>query len=116
MPSQRDLAIRALRNAQQCLDICLRGKGYRKGLTYAVHYTRASSISLRFVLFVLTPIRFALDVCAAFAASLLVRLARIFPSELDLRQTARDVEELAKILASGSSLVSSLRSSRLILD
>lgn len=53
--------------------------------------------------FLADSISFCTDVCAAFAASLLVRLARIFPSELDLRQTARDVEELAKILASGSS-------------
>lgn len=78
-PTQKELAIRALRNAQQCLDICVRGKTYRDSLTYAVHYAH---------------------VCAAFAASLLIRLARIFPTELDLRQTARDVEALARILAS----------------
>lgn len=38
------------------------------------------------------------DVCAAFAASFLIRIARLFPKELDLRQTAKDVEELACIL------------------
>ena len=47
----------------------------------------------------LAPPRARSDVCAAFAATLLIRLARIFPTELDLRQTARDVTELAKILS-----------------
>lgn len=47
----------------------------------------------------LDPLLIAPDVCAAFAATLLIRLARIFPTELDLRQTARDVTELAKILS-----------------
>ncbi|KAK4689740.1 large subunit ribosomal protein L4, partial [Tremellales sp. Uapishka_1] len=80
MPSEkRDLAIRAMRNAQHCLDICLRGENYRNGLRYAVHYTH---------------------VCAAFAASFLIRIARLFPNELNLKKTAKDVEELASVLAS----------------
>lgn len=41
------------------------------------------------------------DVCAAFAASFLIRIARLFPSELNLKQTAKNVEELAAILAEG---------------
>ena len=41
MPEEkRALAIRAMRNAQHCLEICLRGENYRNGLRYAVHYTR----------------------------------------------------------------------------
>ncbi|CDZ97607.1 er-associated protein catabolism-related protein [Phaffia rhodozyma] len=78
-PAQRELALLALRNAQQCIDICLHAEAYRASLPFAVHYTHIS---------------------AAFAATLLIRLARIFPTELDLRQTARDVEQLAKLLAS----------------
>lgn len=45
-PAQRDLAIRALRNAQACLETCLRGVNYREALKYAVHYTRSSLSSL----------------------------------------------------------------------
>lgn len=59
MPEEkRLLAIRAMRNAQRCIEICLRGENvgrrlhlrwrrltnvivqYRNGLRYAVHYTR----------------------------------------------------------------------------
>ncbi|OCF36645.1 hypothetical protein I316_01898 [Kwoniella heveanensis BCC8398] len=80
MPEEkRTLAIRAMRNAQKCLEICLRGENYRNGLRYAVHYTH---------------------VCAAFAASFLIRIARLFPGELNLKKTAKDVEELALVLSS----------------
>ncbi|KAL7424072.1 hypothetical protein Q5752_001657 [Cryptotrichosporon argae] len=79
MPEEkRALAIRAMRNAQHCIEICLRGENYRNGLQYAVHYTH---------------------VCAAFAASFLIRIARLFPQELNLKKTARDVEELASVLS-----------------
>ncbi|OCF71780.1 hypothetical protein I204_07843 [Kwoniella mangroviensis CBS 8886] len=79
MPDEkRVLAIRAMRNAQRCLEICLRGDNYRNGLKYAVHYTH---------------------VCAAFAASFLIRIARLFPNELNLKKTAKDVEELAMVLS-----------------
>lgn len=79
MPEEkRLLALRAMRNAQACLKICLHGENYRNGLRYAVHYTH---------------------VCAAFAATFLIRIARLFPAELDLRKTARDVEDLARTLS-----------------
>lgn len=79
MPEEkRVLALRAMRNAQACLEICLHGENYRNGLRYAVHYTH---------------------VCAAFAATFLIRIARLFPAELDLRKTARDVEDLARTLS-----------------
>ncbi|BEJ14452.1 hypothetical protein CspHIS471_0402190 [Cutaneotrichosporon sp. HIS471] len=79
MPDEkRALAIRAMRNAQTVLEVCLKGQNYRNGLRYAVHYTH---------------------VCAAFAASFLIRIARLFPQELNLKKTAKDVEELAGILA-----------------
>jgi hypothetical protein len=42
-------------------------------------------------------------VCAAFAASFLIRIARLFPQELNLKKTAKDVEELAGILAESES-------------
>lgn len=94
MPDEkRALAIRAMRNAQRCIEICLRGenvsrfviygtdgKQYRNGLRYAVHYTH---------------------VCAAFAASFLIRIARLFPHELNLKRTAKDVDELANVLSEG---------------
>lgn len=79
MPEEkRALAIRAMRNAQHCIDICLRSDNYRNALRFAVHYTH---------------------VCAAFAASFLVRIARLFPQQLNLKRTAKDVEELAKVLS-----------------
>jgi hypothetical protein len=40
-----------------------------------------------------------LDICVAFAGSFLVRIARLFPDELDLKNVARDVEALAKLLS-----------------
>ncbi len=41
MPEEkRALALRAMKNAQNCLEICLKGENYRHGLSYAVHYTR----------------------------------------------------------------------------
>jgi hypothetical protein len=63
--------------------VCANGKQYRNGLRYAVHYTH---------------------VCAAFAASFLIRIARLFPQELNLKKTAKDVDELANVLAEGESL------------
>ncbi|WRT67181.1 uncharacterized protein IL334_004147 [Kwoniella shivajii] len=79
MPDEkRVLAIRAMRNAQKILDICLHGENYRNGLKYAVHYTH---------------------VCAAFAASFLIRIARLFPHQLNLKKTAKDIEELAMVLS-----------------
>jgi hypothetical protein len=46
------------------------------------------------------------DVCAAFAASFLIRIARLFPRELDLKKTAKDVEELASVLEKGRAFFS----------
>ncbi|KAL7409659.1 hypothetical protein BDY24DRAFT_402566 [Mrakia frigida] len=75
---QRTLALRALRNAQAALEICLAPDSYRANFRFAVHYTH---------------------VTAAFVGSLLIRIARLFPKELDLRQTAKDVDQLAGLLA-----------------
>jgi hypothetical protein len=44
-------------------------------------------------------------VTAAFAASFLIRIARLFPHELNLKKTAKDVEELASLLAEGECCV-----------
>lgn len=41
VPEQRELAKMALRNAQECLQICLHSNSYRWAFNYAVHYTRA---------------------------------------------------------------------------
>jgi hypothetical protein len=51
-------------------------------------------------------------VCAAFAASFLLRIARLFPHELNLKRTAKDVEELAGVLAEGESQAPDRPSSR----
>ena len=75
-------------------------KQYRNGLRYAVHYTRASRpLALcQLCMLMIT------DVCAAFAASFLIRIARLFPNELNLKKTAKDVEELAGILSEGETI------------
>lgn len=69
---------------------------YRNGLRFAVHYTRETLFRSHF-----STCADKLDVCAAFAASFLIRIARLFPNELNLKKTARDVEELASILSEG---------------
>jgi hypothetical protein len=93
---KRTLALRAMKNAQHCLEICLKGDNYRNGLRYAVHYTREQHALPK------GPQKaYSTDVCAAFAASFLIRIARLFPQELNLKKTAKDVEELARVLSEG---------------
>lgn len=46
-----------------------------------------------------TGLTWSIDVCAAFAASFLIRIARLFPYELNLKKTAKDIEELASVLS-----------------
>ncbi|THV06007.1 hypothetical protein K435DRAFT_773506 [Dendrothele bispora CBS 962.96] len=75
---QRDLAIRSIHIARQGLDITLNSPAYREGMKYAVHYTHAT---------------------ATFAASLLLRLARLFPSECDMYEIRSQVEHLANLMA-----------------
>ncbi|KAK7468717.1 hypothetical protein VKT23_003220 [Stygiomarasmius scandens] len=75
---QRDLAIRSIHIARQGLDITLNSPAYREGMKYAVHYTHAT---------------------ATFAASLLLRLARLFPAECDLYEIRSQVEHLSNLMA-----------------
>ena len=74
---------------------------YRNGLRFAVHYTRKPLISDLVHRIGFQHVTDNLDVCAAFAASFLIRIARLFPNELNLKKTAKDVEELASILSEG---------------
>lgn len=46
-PDKRDLAIRAMRNAQTCLDIAIRGKNYRSGLRFGKPVLYCMSTRLR---------------------------------------------------------------------
>jgi hypothetical protein len=71
---------------------------YRNGLRFAVHYTRETDPDSGDS----STCADNLDVCAAFAASFLIRIARLFPNELNLKKTAKDVEELANILSEGA--------------
>ncbi|EJD51772.1 hypothetical protein AURDEDRAFT_111388 [Auricularia subglabra TFB-10046 SS5] len=77
-PAQRQIALHSMELAQKGIHICLRCPSYREGLKYAVHYTHMS---------------------ATFAASFLLRLARLFPEECDLQKIMNDIEELASILS-----------------
>jgi hypothetical protein len=113
MPVEKKrLALRAMRNARNSLKICLGGKGVSdlwwpvEGL---VNWAESLSITKSFAMGPTTPVSSmrakdrwnvdALDICVAFAGSFLVRIARLFPEELDLKNVARDVEALAKLLS-----------------
>ncbi|KAF8807749.1 hypothetical protein BYT27DRAFT_7189845 [Phlegmacium glaucopus] len=76
--SQRELAIRSIQIARQGLDITVNSPAYREGMKYAVHYTHAT---------------------ATFAASFLLRLARLFPNDCDIVEIRNRVERLASLMA-----------------
>lgn len=80
--SQRSVADHAIRSARQGLEICLRSTSYREGLRYAVTYTHLTAV---------------------FAASFLMRLARLFPEECErsggIESVFTTVEELANLLS-----------------
>jgi hypothetical protein len=77
-PAQRELAIRSIEIAHRGLDITVNSASYRKGMTYAVHYTHAT---------------------ATFTASFLLRLARLFPNDCDMDEIRSQVERLANLMA-----------------
>ncbi|KAI0249491.1 hypothetical protein BJV78DRAFT_1226546 [Lactifluus subvellereus] len=76
--SQRDVAIKSIQIARQGLDITVKSRTYREGMKYAVHYTHAT---------------------ATFAASFLLRLARLFPNECNVAEIREQVETLASLMA-----------------
>lgn len=106
MPNdKRELALRAMENAQNCIRIALRGKSYGRAFKFGRWPLSLCSDVFRltdFLLLLDTAVHYT-HVCVAFAASFLIRIARLFPSQLDLRQTAKDVEELAVLLSQGQS-------------
>ncbi|KAF5388490.1 hypothetical protein D9757_004585 [Collybiopsis confluens] len=75
---QRELALRSIQIARQGLDLTVNSPSYREGMKYAVHYTHAT---------------------ATFAASFLLRLARLFPSECDSYDIKSQIEHLANLMA-----------------
>ncbi|KAF8330359.1 uncharacterized protein EI90DRAFT_3060473 [Cantharellus anzutake] len=75
---QRDLALRCLEVAKKGLETCVKSTHYKEGLKYAVHYTHMS---------------------ATFAASFLIRLARLFPDEVDVHMVRNIAEDLANELS-----------------
>lgn len=76
--AQRELAIRSIQIARQGLEITVTSPAYREGMKYAVHYTHAT---------------------ATFAASFLLRLARLFPTDCDIVEIRNQVERLASLMA-----------------
>ncbi|KAJ7900168.1 hypothetical protein B0H14DRAFT_2672565 [Mycena olivaceomarginata] len=79
MPAQqKDLALRSIQIARQGLDITVNSPAYREGMKYAVHYTHAT---------------------ATFAASFLLRLSRLFPSDSEMPEIRTQVERLATLMA-----------------
>ncbi|CAE6447708.1 unnamed protein product [Rhizoctonia solani] len=79
MPMEQKLvAQRAIKLAKRGLDTCIRSVTYREGLKYAVHFTH---------------------VTATFAASFLIRLARLFPQECDPNAIMSTVEDLVHLLS-----------------
>ncbi|KAG5729514.1 hypothetical protein E4T56_gene4612 [Termitomyces sp. T112] len=77
-PPQRQLAIRSIQIAHQGLDITVNSPAYREGMKYAVHYTHAT---------------------ATFAASFLLRLARLFPNDCNVTEIRSQVERLASLMS-----------------
>ncbi|GLB35988.1 putative fungal specific transcription factor [Lyophyllum shimeji] len=79
MPAvQKHLALRSVQIARQGLDITVNSPAYREGMKYAVHYTHAT---------------------ATFAASFLLRLARLFPNDCNISEIRTQVERLANLMA-----------------
>ncbi|KAF9229106.1 hypothetical protein BS17DRAFT_771032 [Gyrodon lividus] len=76
--AQRDLAVRSIQIARQGLDITVNSPSYSEGMKYAVHYTHAT---------------------ATFAASFLLRLARLFPNDCDTQEIRSQVERLAALMS-----------------
>ncbi|KAG8737967.1 hypothetical protein FRC10_007454 [Ceratobasidium sp. 414] len=77
-PEQKLVAQRAIKLARRGLENCIRSVTYREGLKYAVHFTH---------------------VTATFAASFLIRLARLFPQECDTSAIMSTVEDLVHLLS-----------------
>ncbi|KAJ6519653.1 hypothetical protein C8R45DRAFT_952252 [Mycena sanguinolenta] len=77
-PKQKDLALRSIQIARQGLDMTVNSPAYREGMKYAVHYTHAT---------------------ATFAASFLLRLSRLFPSDSEMPEIRTQVERLATLMA-----------------
>jgi len=76
--SQREVAIKSIQIARQILDMTVNSPSYREGMKYAVHYTHAT---------------------ATFAASFLLRLARLFPNECNVTEIRERVETLASLMS-----------------
>ncbi|KAI0307678.1 hypothetical protein B0F90DRAFT_1676149 [Multifurca ochricompacta] len=76
--SQREVAIKSIQIARQGLDITVKSHSYREGMKYAVHYTHAT---------------------ATFAASFLLRLARLFPNECNVTEIREQVETLSSLMS-----------------
>ncbi|KAI0305541.1 hypothetical protein B0F90DRAFT_1808783 [Multifurca ochricompacta] len=75
---QRELAFQAKDAASNCLAIFLGSQDYRAALRYAVHDSL---------------------VTAAFSGLFLLKMANLFPTELDLNQITGQVEQLAQLLS-----------------
>jgi hypothetical protein len=75
---QRELAFQAKEAASNCLTIFLGSQDYRASLRYAVHDNL---------------------VTAAFSGLYLLKMAGLFPTELDLGQITGQVEQLAQLLS-----------------
>jgi hypothetical protein len=75
---QRELAFQAKDAAQNCLTIFLGSQDYRAALRYAVHDSL---------------------VTAAFSGLFLLKMASLFPNELDLPNITSQVEQLAQLLS-----------------
>ncbi|KAF7799345.1 hypothetical protein EIP86_010577 [Pleurotus ostreatoroseus] len=78
LAAQRDIALRSIQIGRQILDITVNSQAYREGMKYAVHYTHAT---------------------ATFSASMLLRLARLFPDQCNIEDIRILVERLAALLA-----------------
>jgi hypothetical protein len=65
-PEMKNVVLRAIGYAKECIDICVNNVEYRDGMKFAVAYTHT---------------------CAAFAGAFLLRFARLFPQDVDTTAT-----------------------------
>ncbi|CAE6484908.1 unnamed protein product [Rhizoctonia solani] len=98
MPREQKLvAQRAIKLAKRGLDNCIRSVTYREGLKYG------KSLLVSVPAQPLTDLRSSAvhftHVTATFAASFLIRLARLFPQECDLNAIMSTVEDLVHLLS-----------------
>jgi hypothetical protein len=92
-PALRQLAIRSIHIAAQALHITVNSPAYSEGMKYGTHYASSHHHNPNF----LQGVHYT-HMSAVFAASLILRLARLFPEECNIEDIRDKVEKLARVM------------------